>query len=124
VDCPICRSLLVITPDRVPRLDITFPFVPNRTAGAVCESLVERLARSPAGTRLIVKREDSEGGLGDMEWGKKKGKSKEEEEMEAGKSDIAGWREGGNTRNEWLKRDRQVAASSFTWDTHVDLLVA
>jgi len=114
VDCPICRSLLVITPDRVPRLDITFPFVPNRTAGALCESLIDKLAQSPAGTRLIVKREDSEGGLGsewDMEWGRKKGKSKEEEEMEAENSDVAGWREGGNTRTEWLKRDRRVTSS-------------
>ncbi|KAJ7890495.1 hypothetical protein B0H14DRAFT_1106500 [Mycena olivaceomarginata] len=86
VDCPMCRSLLVITPDRVPRLDITFPFVPNRTAAAMCESMIEKLAQSTTGSSLVVKREESEGSWPgsewDMEWGRKKGKSKEEEEME------------------------------------------
>ncbi|KIY53356.1 hypothetical protein FISHEDRAFT_19104, partial [Fistulina hepatica ATCC 64428] len=35
VDCPICRQMVVITPDRVPRMDITFPFVPNRLGDTV-----------------------------------------------------------------------------------------
>ncbi|KAJ7247636.1 hypothetical protein B0H12DRAFT_738905 [Mycena haematopus] len=110
VDCPMCRSLLVITPDRVPRLDITFPFVPNRTAAALCESMIEKLSHSTAGSSLVVKREESEGSWPgsewDMEWGRKKGKSKEEEEMEEENADLAGWREGGNLRTEWLKKDR------------------
>ncbi|KAF7370575.1 RING finger domain-containing protein [Mycena sanguinolenta] len=111
VDCPMCRSLLVITPDRTPRLDITFPFVPNRTAAAMCESMIEKLSQSTASSSLVVKREESEGRWPgsecDMEWGRKKGKSKEEEEMEEENADLAGWREGGNTRTEWLKKDRQ-----------------
>ncbi|KAJ6518838.1 hypothetical protein C8R45DRAFT_6817 [Mycena sanguinolenta] len=111
VDCPMCRSLLVITPDRTPRLDITFPFVPNRTAAAMCESMIEKLSQSTASSSLVVKREESEGrwpgSEWDMEWGRKKGKSKEEEEMEEENADLAGWREGGNTRTEWLKKDRQ-----------------
>ncbi|KAJ7765431.1 hypothetical protein DFH07DRAFT_364797 [Mycena maculata] len=112
VDCPMCRSLLVITPDRVPRLDITFPFVPNRTAAAVCESMIEKLSQSSAGSGLVVKREESEGNWPpgsewDMEWGRKKGKSKEEEELEEENADLAGWREGGNLRTEWLKKDRE-----------------
>ncbi|KAJ7224218.1 hypothetical protein GGX14DRAFT_648999 [Mycena pura] len=111
VDCPMCRSLLVITPDRVPRLDITFPFVPNRTAAAVCESIIEKLSRSSPSSGLVVKREESEstwpGSEWDMEWGRKKGKSKEEEEIEEENADLAGWREGGNLRTEWLKKDRE-----------------
>lgn len=116
VDCPICRSLLVITPDRVPRLDITFPFVPNRTAAAVCESLIEKLAQFPSDPS-IVKREDSEGFWGSgskpgwsSDCGSKKGKSKKEEEIQDN-ADVAGWREGGIVRAEWLKKDRQVAFS-------------
>ncbi|KAJ7623229.1 hypothetical protein FB45DRAFT_869866 [Roridomyces roridus] len=112
VDCPMCRSLLVITPDRVPRLDITFPFVPNRTAAAMCEAMIEKLAQSSAGSHLVVKREESEGNWPpgsewDMEWGRKKGRSKEEEELEVANSDLACWREGGKLRAEWLKRDRE-----------------
>ncbi|KAJ7612456.1 hypothetical protein DFH06DRAFT_149050 [Mycena polygramma] len=112
VDCPMCRSLLVITPDRTPRLDITFPFVPNRTAATLCESMIEKLAQSSGSSSLVVKREESEGNWpgsewGDMEWGCKKGKSKEEEEMEEENADLAGWREGGNLRTEWLKKDRE-----------------
>jgi len=111
VDCPMCRSLLVITPERVPRLDITFPFVPNRTAAAACEALIEKLSRSPYDSSPIVKREGSEGLWGsgsedDLEWGRKKGKSKEEEEEEES-SDITAWREGGNLKAEWLKKDRE-----------------
>ncbi|TFK75012.1 hypothetical protein BDN72DRAFT_832720 [Pluteus cervinus] len=111
VDCPICRSLLVITPDRVPRLDITFPFVPNRTASAVCESLIEKLASSPA-QPTVVKRESSEGlcltsseSQLSAECTKKKGKSKDEGDLNSG--GVHGWREGGLLRAEWQKKDRE-----------------
>ncbi|KAJ6555746.1 hypothetical protein B0H10DRAFT_1207704 [Mycena sp. CBHHK59/15] len=111
VDCPMCRSLLVITPDRLPRPEITFPFVPNRTAAAVCESMIETLSCSSAPSGLVVKREESEGAWPgsewDMEWGRQKGKSKEEEKIEEENADIAGWREGGNLRTEWLKKNRE-----------------
>ncbi|CAK5267702.1 unnamed protein product [Mycena citricolor] len=107
VDCPMCRALLVITPDRTPRLDITFPFVPNRTAAAVCESLIEKLSCSSVSARPIVKQEESDGNEWKMERGCKKGKSKEEEEMEIeeGTSELMAWREGGNLRTDWLKKD-------------------
>ncbi|GLB41817.1 putative RING-type zinc-finger [Lyophyllum shimeji] len=107
VDCPICRSLLVITPDRVPRPDTTFPFVPNRTAAAVCETLIEKLRNAPSGA-LIVKREDSEGAWG---WpsgcSRKKDASKDADEKKVEENaDVASWREGGFMRTEWLKKDR------------------
>ncbi|KAG5636679.1 hypothetical protein H0H81_007209 [Sphagnurus paluster] len=108
VDCPICRSLLVITPDRVPRPDTTFPFVPNRTAAAVAEWLIEKLRNTPPGP-LVVKTEDSEGTWG---WAtgcsRKKDASKSPDEKEDESADVAGWREGGLMRTEWLKKDRQV----------------
>lgn len=78
----------------------------------MCESMIEKLAQSTTGSSLVVKREESEGSWPgsewDMEWGRKKGKSKEEEEMEEENADLAGWREGGNLRTEWLKKDRRV----------------
>lgn len=108
MDCPICRSLLIITPDMTPRPDITFPFVPNRTAAAVCESLIEKLANSPS-SALVVKREASEGVWGSGSWTlgctRKKDASKEAEEAEEN-ADVAAWREGGILRAEWLKKDR------------------
>lgn len=111
VDCPICRSLLVKTPDRVPRPEITFPFVPNRTAATICESLIEKLALSSSES-TVVKREASEGAWGSgsrPDWGtecaRKKTKPKVEEEIERN-SDVAAWRESGSLRAEWLKKDR------------------
>lgn len=73
--------------------------------------MIEKLSQSSASSSLVVKREESEGNWpgsewGDMEWGRKKGKSKEEEEMEEENAELAGWREGGNLRTEWLKKDR------------------
>ncbi|KAF9461205.1 hypothetical protein BDZ94DRAFT_1264236 [Collybia nuda] len=113
VDCPMCRSLLVITPDRVPRLEITFPFVPNRTAAGVVESLVEKLVEPPLGT-LIVKREDTEGIWASElkeDWnagcGRKKEKSKEEGQGIQVNAAVSDWREGGAARAEWLKRNRE-----------------
>lgn len=112
VDCPLCRSLLVITPDRTPRLDITFPFVPNRTAAAVLESMIEKLAKSSFQS-TVVKREDSEpicwplGSRGSSECTKKKVKAREED-LTIATSSVAAWKEGGALRAEWLKRNRWV----------------
>jgi hypothetical protein len=50
-----------------------------------------------------------------MEWGHKQGKSKEEEEMEGHTAGLAGWREGGNLRMEWLKKDREVSLVSAAY---------
>ncbi|KAL0577907.1 hypothetical protein V5O48_004071 [Marasmius crinis-equi] len=111
VDCPICRSLLVITPDRTPRLDVTFPFVPNRIAATICESLIEKLAQTPSGCTLTVKREDSEGIWGsewNMECTRKKGESKKEEDASE-ESNLSHWRQGGSLRLEWMKKDRYAS---------------
>lgn len=110
VDCPICRSVLTLTADVTPRPNNTFPFVPNRTAAAVLESLIEKLTQSRIPSTK-VKREHSEG-LGDS--GSRK-RERENDCVPPSKLDasdetinIAGWREGGAMRAEWLKKDRCV----------------
>ncbi|KAF8892147.1 hypothetical protein BD779DRAFT_1511128 [Infundibulicybe gibba] len=95
VDCPICRSLLDITPDRTPRQETTFPFVPNRIAAAVCESLIEKLGALS----------DRTGSERDIPCGRKNGKSKKDDEVE--EQDFNIWRDGGSAKTEWLKRDRE-----------------
>ncbi|XP_006461828.1 hypothetical protein AGABI2DRAFT_70745 [Agaricus bisporus var. bisporus H97] len=106
VDCPICRSVLMITPDRVPRSGITFPFVPNRVASAVIESLIDKLAGS---SLPVVKQEDPEAlriSDADKEGRKqKRGGPKVEDGSLSSEADLDGWRQGGASRNEWLKRD-------------------
>jgi hypothetical protein len=127
VDCPICRSLLIITPELTPestsRLPFTFPFVPNRVTASVIESLVEKLAKPPLCSQAKIKREGSEGTWGsqsrkDRSRGcTRKREASEETEKVSETSDISAWREGGYMRAEWLKKDRQVycpSASSRT----------
>ncbi|KAF8637659.1 hypothetical protein AX17_002727 [Amanita inopinata Kibby_2008] len=107
VDCPICRTHLILTPDRTPRTSLTFPFVPNRIASSILESLIEKLAHPPIAS--IIKKEDTDGS-----WVSESGqtctadciraplKVKEED----GAMDVVSWREGGCLRAEWLKKDR------------------
>lgn len=103
VDCPICRSVLILTPDRVPRSNMTFPFVPNRVAAAVVESLIERLATS---SLPVVKRECSEA-LRISEFDKQGRKRKKEvAKLEDSDIDLDDWKKEGTMRAEWLKRDR------------------
>ena len=115
VDCPICRTSLILTPDRPPRPNFTFPFVPNRIASSILESLVQKLARPPIAP--VIKKEDT-----DSSWVSTPGQTcmadclstspKPKEEV----TDITLWREGGCMRAEWLKKDRFVwRRSSSTW---------
>lgn len=114
VDCPICRSLLIITPETSPRLLFTFPFVPNRIAAATIESLVEKIAKPPICSQAKVKREESEGAWSShlkRERGNtciRKRERTEEKELESTSEsvDINAWGEGGVMRAEWLKKDR------------------
>ncbi|KAG7444905.1 uncharacterized protein BT62DRAFT_933307 [Guyanagaster necrorhizus] len=85
VDCPICRSLVVMTPEKPPRLDFTFPFVPNRTASAVCDSWVEKLACALSETK------------------KGRGRKKSRACVD-NPTDLPHWREGGAARKEWLRK--------------------
>ncbi|PFH51829.1 hypothetical protein AMATHDRAFT_74708 [Amanita thiersii Skay4041] len=104
VDCPICRAPLMLTPDRIPRLVSTFPFVPNRIAASMLESSIEKLARLPSPS--IVKKEDSDGlwiseQTCTIDCVKMPTKPKEEDGM----LDTDAWKEDGCLRAEWLKKD-------------------
>jgi hypothetical protein len=103
VDCPICRSLLIITPDRLPRPDITFPFTPNRTVDTLLQDMVGRLAVAPAERKLVVKEEEDAEGSSLAAVGIS---SKQKKTQHA--AGIDAWRDGGNMRVEWLRRDRRV----------------
>jgi len=107
VDCPICRTHLVLTPERPPRPDVTFPFVPNRIASSILESLLQKLAR-PA-IAPVIKKEDIDGSWTSMsvqtcaaDCVRITPKPKDD----VGSTDIILWREGGCLRAEWLKKDR------------------
>ncbi|KDR80663.1 hypothetical protein GALMADRAFT_1097534 [Galerina marginata CBS 339.88] len=115
VDCPICRSVLIPTPERTPRPQATFPFVPNRVTASVIESLVEKLAKAPLYSQAKIKREESEGTWGSQS-SKNRGrgcvrKMEPPEERDSEKIsdilDVTTWREGGHMRAEWLKKDRE-----------------
>jgi hypothetical protein len=97
----------MITPDRVPRSFITFPFVPNRVAAAVVDSLVEKLAHS---SLLVVKQEDSEAlriSEADKEGRKRKREVAKIKDDECHPEvDLDAWKEGGHMQTEWSKRDR------------------
>lgn len=110
MDCPICRSLLTITPDHIPRLSITFPFVPNRTVAAVVESMLEKLSQAPSNPTIQPKLEDHEdvwvfGSKGHRRGECKKNGLKEETDNVVSLN-VMDWREGGHLRGEWLKKDR------------------
>ncbi|KAF9054518.1 hypothetical protein BJ165DRAFT_1439480 [Panaeolus papilionaceus] len=116
VDCPICRNLLIITPESVPRSHATFPFVPNRVAASVIDSLLEKLARVPLTSQTsIIKREEDEDTCTSQsrkatnpECVRKREQSEEKDNPPMSDNlAVAGWKEGGNSRVEWLKRDRE-----------------
>ncbi|SJL03883.1 uncharacterized protein ARMOST_07240 [Armillaria ostoyae] len=95
VDCPICRSLVVMTPEKPPRLDFTFPFVPNRTASAICDSWVEKLACALSETK------------------KGRGHKKSRARVDT-PSDLPHWREGGAARKEWLRKRKALMSSLYS----------
>jgi hypothetical protein len=107
VDCPICRSLLTVTPERIPRSAITFPFSPNRIADSVVQDLVGKLA-TPSKVSLT-------GGAGVR-------KSRSKKKIEVPMDGVAAWREGGCLRAEWLKRDREGRTEMNTLTTHWSIL--
>ena len=103
VNCPICRSLLIITPDRLPCLDITFPFTPNRTVDLVVQYMIDKLVNSPFGDgRSVIKEEEDIDGSG------LSGVSMRREKEKSHSSGLDAWRAGGSLRSDWIRRDWQV----------------
>lgn len=114
VDCPICRTRFVLTPDSPPREPDTFPFVPNRLATTVITAFIEKIGSHPVNTATHVKKEEEEevqiSGSKRPSGRKCSRKTKEEEMEEEEKprtSAIDAWKEGGALRTEWLKKQRE-----------------
>ncbi|KAH9479427.1 Tripartite motif-containing protein 5 [Psilocybe cubensis] len=115
VDCPICRSVLTPTPERIPRLQSTFPFVPNRVTASVVESLVEKLINPPLYSQANVKKEEIESTWGSQSRKhrgrgcvrKREPSEEKDSEKVSDTLDVIAWREGGHLRTEWLKKDRE-----------------
>jgi len=115
VDCPICRSVLISTPEGAVRGLATFPFVPNRVAAATIESLVEKLLELPLCSQAKIKKEETEGMWASQSRKDRGSECARKEEQSDDKQpdkmpdalDVTFWREGGHMRAEWLKRDRE-----------------
>ncbi|TDL23955.1 hypothetical protein BD410DRAFT_130050 [Rickenella mellea] len=85
VDCPMCRALLILTPDTTPRSTITVPFAPNRMADVVLCELVRKLGS----------REPRKTGEGDVA-----------EKITEPPAGLDAWANGGTLQLDWLERDR------------------
>jgi len=96
VACPICRSQLIVTPERIPRHEITFPFIPNRTVDATLKDLIGKLEH----TAVSLKREPGTEVVAAKT--RVKGKREEGDIFAA----LEGWRAGGAARKDWIKRDK------------------
>ena len=120
-------------PEPTPRLQITFPFIPNRVTASVVEGLVEKLAQAPLCSQAKIKREDNENIWGSQSRkdrskgcvGKKR-KTPEGNEMENSSEAMAvdAWRESGDMRAAWLKKDRQVHAHIPSRENYIYLLTS
>lgn len=107
VECPMCRSIIIYTPNQLPRSLLTFPFAKNRMADAAVVAMVDQL------TDQI-----EDGGIrhscGNVE--QPKGNFKIDCE-----SPLSTWRKGGSSRMEWLERrergKQEVDYLSRNWST-------
>lgn len=93
VACPICRSQLITTPERLPRHEITFPFIPNRTVDAAVKDLISKLDTSLSGVKLEL---DADKGRMNIK----------KEETDKACSALEGWKVGGSMKKDWAKRER------------------
>ncbi|KAH7890786.1 hypothetical protein F5I97DRAFT_81655 [Phlebopus sp. FC_14] len=76
VDCPMCRSPLVHTPDQTPRSDVSFPFTPNRTADIAICGLINTISTDV------------------------------ENSSQTASNSLSDWYADGHARQEWSKRER------------------
>ncbi|KDQ61368.1 hypothetical protein JAAARDRAFT_171539 [Jaapia argillacea MUCL 33604] len=93
VDCPICRSYLILTPERLPRPSWSFPFTPNRAMEGLLVDLVNQLGKGAAAKE-----------------GRKRKRSGEDEGADQPNDKLKlvnEWREGGTSRLEWEARTRR-----------------
>jgi len=107
VECPMCRSILIYTPNQVPRSLLTFPFAKNRMVDAAVAAMIDQLTAQIEGAGILNPCEDME---------QTKGGIKIDCE-----SPLAVWRMGGSSRVEWLERRekgrQEVDYLSRNWST-------
>jgi hypothetical protein len=94
VECPMCRSILIYTPNQLPRSLLTFPFAKNRMADAAVAAMIDQLTAQIEDVGIPSPCEDVE---------QTKGGIKTDCE-----SPLAVWRMGGSSRIEWLERREYV----------------
>lgn len=94
VECPMCRSILIYTPNQLPRSLLTFPFAKNRMADAAVAAMIDQLTTQIESVGIPNPCEDME---------QTKGNIKTECE-----NPLAVWRTGGSSRVEWLERREYV----------------
>lgn len=114
VDCPICRSLLILTPDATPRTLVTVPFTPNRLASKAIEDLVSKLERNSStgksGEKEVAKRNPCRQSSG---CGEKRLKSESRTPAPLGQGagesgNLRDWSIGGDLLEDWQERSRCV----------------
>ncbi|KAG2157791.1 uncharacterized protein EDB93DRAFT_815766 [Suillus bovinus] len=99
VDCPMCRSALLSTPDNVPRPEYSFPFTPNRTAdNAIC-GMINALAKEADSANISPS------------------------------SPLADWTEDGHARQEWRRKEiagrNEMTSLATSWtNMHGDEFIA
>jgi len=107
VECPMCRSILIYTPNQVPRSLLTFPFAKNRMVDAAVTAMIDQLTTQIESVGILNPCEDME---------QTKGGIKIDCE-----SPLAVWRMGGSSRIEWLERRekgrQEVDYLSRNWST-------
>ena len=92
VECPMCRSILIYTPNQLPRSLLTFPFAKNRMTDAAVLAMIEQLTNQIEGAILSCEGiELTKGGI------KTDGPS------------LAVWRVGASSRMEWFERREYVS---------------
>jgi len=94
VECPMCRSILIYTPNQLPRSPLTFPFAKNRMADAAVAAMIDQLTAQIESIGLLNPCEGME---------QTKGGIKPDCE-----NPLAVWRMGGSSHIEWLERREYV----------------
>ena len=100
----MCRSILIYTPNQLPRSLLTFPFAKNRIADAAVTAMVDQLTAQVEGAGIVKLCEDME---------QTKGGIKTDCE-----SPLAVWRVGGSSSIEWLERREYVFKLSVRWSSY------
>lgn len=105
----MCRSVLIYTPNQIPRSLLTFPFAKNRIADAAVTAMIDQLTTQIESASIPNICEDMEQ--------QTKGGIKIDRE-----SPLAVWRMGGSSRIEWFQRREYVFQLSILSRSHTTSL--